>query len=68
MYGTYDIPLLINKEAIRISIEKREGKYFYKRETKEESVEKSLFTKDCSVLVNPVELHQRLPGCSVLDL
>lgn len=55
MYGIYDMPLSISAEGMSISIEKREGEYLYKREAKEESVEKSLFTKDCSVLINPVE-------------
>lgn len=58
MYGMHKIPLSLNDNGISISIDGKDGGFQYIRKTGEETMEKSILVKDCSILINPVEpLH-----------
>ena len=58
MYGYYKSPLnplRILKDNIHLSIEKDGNTLLYKRTCLNESIEKLLLTKDCGIIINPVE-------------
>lgn len=55
LYGSYDVPLEIDKEGISISIKKEEEVYRYKRDYFDEKMEKVLLINKSKILIHPVE-------------
>lgn len=59
MYGYYKSPLhplRISKEGVNLLIEKDGNNLRYKRTSSNETVEKILLTKDCGIIINPIEV------------
>lgn len=55
MFGSYDVPLTIDKEEIHISIEKLDGVLLYRRECRDEKEEKIILAARSKILINPIE-------------
>ncbi|KYC48093.1 MAG: hypothetical protein AMQ74_01633 [Candidatus Methanofastidiosum methylothiophilum] len=58
MYGYYKSPLTplrISKECIQLSVEKEGKNLHYIRKCLDKSIEKILLSKDCGIIINPIE-------------
>lgn len=55
MFGNYTIPLCIETDTIRLTIEKQDGSISYQRACTDEHEEKILLAKGTDILINPVE-------------
>ncbi len=58
MYGYYKSPLTplrVSKECINLSIKKEGKNLHYTRSCFDESIEKILLSKDCGIIINPIE-------------
>lgn len=61
MYGYYKSPLnplRISKNGIHLQIEKDGNTLHYERTVLNESIEKILLTKDCGIIINPIETQK----------
>ena len=61
MYGYYKSPLnplRISKEGIHLQIEKDGNTLRYERTSPNESIEEILLTKDCGIIINPIEAQK----------
>ncbi len=61
MYGYYKSPLnplRLSKEGIHLQIEKDGDHLRYERTSSTESIEKILLTKDCGIIINPIEAQK----------
>lgn len=55
MYGYYDLPFIVEKEGISISVENAEEQWVYKRILETEEIERIIFGNGKHVIINPVE-------------
>lgn len=61
MYGYYKSPLnplRISKDGIHLQIKKDGNTLHYERTILNDSIEKILLTKDCGIIINPIEAHK----------
>ena len=55
MFGSYEIPVSIQKEGLSLKIEKGDGTLNYRREFGDESVDKLILAEKGELIINPVE-------------
>jgi hypothetical protein len=55
MYGSHDIPFIISKDGLSISVEKEGENFVYRREYNQEKEARVLLLKKGKILINPVE-------------
>ena len=56
MFGTYDIPLNIEREDLSLSVERAGGNFLYQRDCRGDKVKRYLLAEDqTKVMINPVE-------------